>query len=475
MSNTSKSLENGIDILNDAIKNNISARKASRNHNFASSYLKNVKIFAKKQVENKGEFQGQAIHFLNLYQRYDHHRGEDSSYVESMDDTGYDQKEHTVDEEKTTINEVDYNNIEVDYVGNKVIRDVDELLTAAKINKDFWQIDKKVINKWDTSFKIDEEIVKSQNYQIKAWLSKKQDVVEVFHAAEEFRKLVENYNPKHPKVKYKTNRNEHNLLEITLFDLHLGKLCWAGETGENYDSKIASNRFMIAIQKLLDRAEPYDFERILFPIGNDFFNSDNLHNTTTAGTPQDEDLRWQKTYTLGINLLVQAIDLLSLHAPVDVVVVPGNHDFERCYYMGETIKAWYRNTENVNVDNGANPRKYYNYGETLIGLTHGKEEKLDRLPMIMATEQRKMWGNTKYHEFHLGHIHRKRIYKYNALSEDLGVTIRFLSSLSGTEEWHNKKGFVGNVKAAEAFLWNKENGYLANFNVNLEDSWDIAL
>ena len=54
--------------------------------------------------------------------------------------------------------------------------------------------------------------------------------------------------------------------------------------------------------------------------------------------------------------------------PVDVVVIPGNHDFERSYYMGAYLEAWFNEDPQVYVNNGASPRKYYKFGKVLLGL-----------------------------------------------------------------------------------------------------------
>ena len=96
----------------------------------------------------------------------------------------------------------------------------------------------------------------------------------------------------------KIENNGDNLLEVTLFDLHLGKLAWGKESGENYDSKIACDRFLTTIKTLLEHSKGFEYSKILFPIGSDFFNSDTIENTTTSGTPQDEDLRWKKTFRI---------------------------------------------------------------------------------------------------------------------------------------------------------------------------------
>ena len=93
----------------------------------------------------------------------------------------------------------------------------------------------------------------------------------------------------------------------------------------------------------------------------------------------------------------------------------------------------------------------------------------------MATEQKAAWGRTTFHEWHLGHFHKKRNINYavfdkaQTLNEELGVIVRYLSSLTGTEEWHNKKGYVGTQKAGEAFIWNDTTGMLGHLNANFVD------
>ena len=333
------------------------------------------------------------------------------------------------------------------------IKTPEELLKAAKVDSEMWAIKDYSVNKWDvTSFKQDlPQTV--QNYQVKIRLEKNVELFEAVNLQKLIGDVISKYVPPQiaPDLRVwpdGVNTTEKNLLEISIFDLHIGKLCWAGETGENYDSKIARTRFMSALTTIIKRASSFNYERILFPIGNDFFNSDNKNNTTTHGTPQDEDLRWQKTFGLGINLLADAINLMKTqNVPIDVIVIPGNHDFERSFYLGEVLKGWFNHDPMVNIDNGASPRKYYRYHDVLLGFTHGSEEKESTLPMLMAidTESKPMWSETRFHEWHLGHIHRKKSYRYGVdfnrdtlINEEMGVTIRYLSSLTGTEEWHHK-------------------------------------
>lgn len=258
-------------------------------------------------------------------------------------------------------------------------------------------------------------------------------------------------------------------LEVDFPDLHFGKLTWEEESGENYDIKIASQLVRDAVASLLGYARHHKIERILLPLGNDFFNVDNKENTTTHGTPQQEDTRYQKTFRMGRQLAVEIIEGLAQLAPVDVVIIPGNHDETRMFYLGDLLDVKYSKDKNITVNNAAKKRKYYTFGKTLIGLTHGYHEKLDKLSFIMATEQPDLWAKTHHREWHLGDKHHKKDLLYGA--EDLnGVTIRLLRSLSATDAWHFDKGFVGTPRGAEAFLWHPEDGLVAQYHTTVKKS-----
>ena len=473
---SSERIENGIEIIKHATKHGISVSEASRIFGYADTYVKNVKSFVFRKFEDDELDDETFERFTKEYDLYEKSRSQNN---DNIDVTRSNQSVTTNNQIKfeveggTGVAEWRTSSYEKDH-----IKTLDQLLDKCKVDKKTWNVRSYVVNKWDTTMRFGDVPRTIENYQVKANLEKNYTNIRNEITSEVFQKMISEYKP--PKFEYTLKEfkqdEENNLLEISIFDLHLGKLAWGGETGENYDTKIASERFLYSIKKLLKRASGFSYSRILFPIGSDFFNSDTILNTTTAGTPQDEDLRWQKTFTTGVRLIVDGIELLKqTGVPVDILVIPGNHDFERSFYLGEFLNAWYRDDNMVTIDNGASPRKYYKFGDVLLGFTHGSEEKESSLPMIMANDfaSKKYWSETKFHEWHIGHIHRKRNIKYSilekdtSLAEDLGVTIRYLSSLTGTEEWHHKKGFIGQIKAADAFVWNDKYGFVSHLNSNI--------
>jgi hypothetical protein len=354
-------------------------------------------------------------------------------------------------------------------ITNRVVT-LEQLLELYNIDTLIWEIEKKIINTWEVGTKgPDGKITTTPLFQVKAWLKKKQVAYDLENIRNEFLEDLKRISPKVPLNKKSASNNNGKLLEITVFDLHFGKVSWHEETGENYNINIASERFNNCIDYFIELHKDQNIEKILFPISNDFFNSDRSHpfNSTTSGTPQEEDTRWQNTFRKGRELLINNIQKLSQIAPVEVKVIPGNHDYERSFYLGDSLEGWFHNNQNVTIDNNPSPRKYSIFGKNLIGFTHGNNEKVTDLPMIMAQENPVDWAMTHYREFHLGHLHHKKESKFNATNELQGVMIRYMSSLSGTDSWHHKKGYIGARKSAEAFLWDSEKGLLSQSYYNI--------
>jgi hypothetical protein len=251
-------------------------------------------------------------------------------------------------------------------------------------------------------------------------------------------------------------------LEINIPDLHIGKLAWGKETGEDYDIKIAIDRYKKAVRELLSRVNPAKLEKIILPVGNDMINVDNKGNTTTAGTNVSCDSRFGKMFQTAKDLLIDTITKLSDIAPVEVMIVPGNHDTVAMFTLGEVLDAWFHNNELVTVINTHTPRKYLQYGSNLLMYCHGHNEKLQDLGIICATEQPQLWAATKFRRVHVGHFHHSKQIKFTDVQEYPGFTVKVLNSLSANDAWHAEKGYVS-LKGAEAFLYHRDKGLIANY------------
>jgi len=272
--------------------------------------------------------------------------------------------------------------------------------------------------------------------------------------------LISKYSPKYPTIDY-PKREDGHLLIINPADVHIGKYADALETGEEYNVEIAKNRVREGVKGILRNADGFNIDKILFCIGNDILHTDNTMGSTTRLTPQDTDGKWYRHFTEALELYVEIVEMLMQIAPVDCIHSMSNHDYMSGFHLAHALKSWYRNTDAVTVDADPKHRKYYTYKNSMIGLTHGDGAKLNNLPLHMAQEEPLMWSYTKYRYWYLHHLHHKQRYKFMTSFDNIGVTVEFLRSPSGSDSWHYQKGYTGSVKAVEGFV-HSEFGQIAH-------------
>lgn len=355
------------------------------------------------------------------------------------------------------------NGVVIEFPASQSIKTLDELLTAADFDPALWRVERHIINKWDTHAVIDKSPVCLPNWQVKAWLKPVEHVTSytVAEIAKVLAPLVRRdrvgFRPK------QTDEHANYLLEIDIFDLHLGKKADVLESGEHYDLETACHLYDTAIDTLLARANGYPIGTVLLPVGNDFYNSDTMIGSTTKGTPQHEAARWQRTFVTGSALIIGVVNRIRERGlKVKLVTVPGNHDFANVFYLGQVLEATFSECADVEIDNTFPPRKYVQFHDCAIMYTHGNEEKEVNLPMLFAQEQPHIWAATRFREAHLAHIHHKKEFKYRTMGENIGMTVRYMRSLSAADAWHFNKGYVGSQRSAEAFIWAKGEGVVGH-------------
>jgi hypothetical protein len=345
------------------------------------------------------------------------------------------------------------------------VRTLDELLAKAEVDQTIWEVDRHVINQWEMGAKNEAgEIVTKPLYQIKAWLRRNKARADMHAIAESLLARIAAASPVRAAPAYVRPQRDRHMLEVCIMDLHMGKLSWHEETGEDYDLTIAERLAENVVEDLLQKAAGFPLEQIVMPIGNDLVQVDNGENATTAGTRQDTDSRYAKIFERTERLLVWMLDRLAEVAPVQGVVVPGNHDRITAFTLGRVLNARYHRDARVEIDCTPKLRKYIRYGCNLIGYTHGNEEKHADLPLIMAQECPQDWAATRHREFHVGHLHKAKETRYTAGDSFNGVRVKIIPSLTSSDFWHYAKGYVHERKAAEAYVWSHDAGYVGHFS-----------
>lgn len=351
----------------------------------------------------------------------------------------------------------------IESANSTTVRTLAGLLEATNTDPLLWDVVRHEVNKWDVTINTPDGPVAATNWQVKAWLAPVERVNEytVAEMAKVLAPLVKRqgaaFRPKFSEA------HADYMLELDIFDLHLGKKADVLETGEHYDLQAACDLYDTAVDTLLARAAGYPIGMVLLPVGNDFFNSDTMIGSTTKGTPQHEDARWQRTFVTGSSLIIGVVNRIRERGlKVKIVTVPGNHDHANVFFLGQVLQATFADCPDVEIDNTFPPRKYVQFHDCAVLYSHGNNEKEANLPMLFAQEQPLIWAATKFREVHLAHIHHKKEFKYRTIGENIGLTVRYMRSLSAADAWHYGKGYVGSHRSAEGFVWAKGEGVVAH-------------
>jgi len=276
------------------------------------------------------------------------------------------------------------------------------------------------------------------------------------YSPEDFAKFLENYTPTNILVTKTPNSKDVVNVEISLSDYHLAKRTVDGDNSIEARAK----RYLDVAQSLINKVvSNYHIDTVILPISNDFFHTDNYQHQTTNGTPQDTIMDYSEEYELGFSILVDTINMLRQYASqVVVVLVQGNHDRTKSFYLAHALDVFFKDVLDVDFIREHSVVKGLMLGNTFIGWHHGNC-KIEDLPLLFATHPQysQSFGKAKYREVHTGDKHH-----YMA-KEVKGVRIQQMPSLSGTDRWHLDNNYVHSVRAALALVYDIELGKIAEF------------
>jgi acetone carboxylase gamma subunit len=273
---------------------------------------------------------------------------------------------------------------------------------------------------------------------------------------EDFAKFLENYKPTNILVTKIPNFKDVVNVEISLSDYHLAKRTVDGDNSP----QTRARRYFDMAQSLINKVvSNYHIDTVILPISNDFFHTDNYQHQTTQGTPQDTIMDYSEEYELGFSILVDTINMLRQYSnQVVVVLVQGNHDRTKSFYLAHALDVFFKGTHDVDFIREHSVVKGITLGNTFIGWHHGNC-KIEDLPLLFATHPQysQAFGNAKYREVHTGDKHH-----YMA-KEVKGVRIQQMPSLSGTDRWHLDNNFVHSIRCALVLVYDSIKGKVAEF------------
>lgn len=286
------------------------------------------------------------------------------------------------------------------------------------------------------------------------WRRALEAVIEPMSLAAE--KLASTYRPPLRAAWRPPSGAPRGLLVLSPTDLHFGKHGWDGFGAGAYSRAICAERLQSAVARVLSRL-PAPPERILVPIGSDWFHVDNSEGKTTAGTPQDMDGVPEQIWEEGQALALDVLNTLRSVAPLDIVIQAGNHDRLLSACLFSVVKAYFRSDEKVRFLGDQGPYQYVSYGQSLIGITHGDGLKSAKdLGPLMAVSQAGAWARaaTGQRYWLTGNLH------HYAVHEEAGVTVFLLPSLAGSDRWHTRKGYTTARAALQGLLFDEAEGFV---------------
>jgi hypothetical protein len=282
------------------------------------------------------------------------------------------------------------------------------------------------------------------------------------YSPEDFAKFLENYKPNNISITKvdRTNDKDYVDVEISISDYHLAKRTVDGDN----DVTTRALRYVTVAQSLIDKVEAcYNINTVVLPISNDYFHTDNYQHQTTNGTPQDTIMDYADEYEVGFAILVDTINMLRKHSStVQVVLVQGNHDRTKSFYLAHALDVFFKDALDVEFIREHSVVKGLTLGNTFIGWHHGNC-KIEDLPLLFATHPKysHQFGDAIYREVHTGDKHH-----YMA-KEVKGVRIQQMPSLSGTDRWHLDNNYVHSVRAALALVYDLNLGKIAEFETRI--------
>jgi hypothetical protein len=317
------------------------------------------------------------------------------------------------------------------------------LLELHKLDKSRWKVVSYKNNYWHSQIKGGKRLVMYQSkvtvkpynydeispYSLKTWF--------------------EQFTPKPiSNVNRISNYGQGNsCLLLPVVDLHYNLLATTFITGNEYNCKIAKDRFLSVIDDNIEQSKDKGVSKIIFPIGNDLFNANGINGTTFKGTQQTNEKHIFEAYIELFEIMVEALRRLGEIAPVDVIYIPSNHDKEICFYFIYNLYTQFKNETkiNVNVDYSPINNKYRRFGNTLMMFTH--DVKMDKAGNIVFDEADELKDGAKWIEVFLAHLHSETV------KQERNITLRRLPTISGKSSWTVESGYGSNL-VSQSFLIN---------------------
>jgi len=265
------------------------------------------------------------------------------------------------------------------------------------------------------------------------------------------------------KTKYVPQRDKEwdLLFQVDIYDMHFEKRSCLWEE----DVEVFVTR---AVNNLLQTADPYKdrISKIVLPIGNDFFNVDNIMNMTTRWTPQVHRMSFADAIEKWTEFIISLVEKLSEIAPVVIPVVPWNHDASLSISLWVAIKYAFINDKNIEVLVDQFKWKFYKWGNNLLAWDHWDRLKPAVFKDLIKEEPRRFGitlDDVYYYYWYLGHLHHNIYKQLEWFRQYWPVHIEHLWAPSAIDQWHLDNAYLS-MRTIHWHLYSKTKWRIAKFD-----------
>lgn len=338
---------------------------------------------------------------------------------------------------------------------------LEDALINSNVDLDVWDVEKWIWNHW------------AKFYQVKVWFKRKTLSSDPGKALD---KILQKYSAENGEYKSGIGYSDfgnveggNGLVVVNTYDSHLDKISLASTTDKGSSFENNLKIFDTAFTELTAAIEQVQPEMIVYPIGNDMYNTDDFKGHTTRGTELEDLSEPYESYQRITEVAVDTIIRLSKIAPVTVLMIAGNHDYNKTWTLTVALEIIFRDNPNVTINGSRHARKYLRYGNALLGFAHGdkQKQKITELPLMMAQENADNgdWGASKYRQFYCGDLHHQFTVRSPASKDFIGVAVKFMRSCGGNDTWHYDNGYIGVTKEMSFDVWSKDRGEKSSYKV----------
>ena len=263
---------------------------------------------------------------------------------------------------------------------------------------------------------------------VQAWIKQRADAFDPEEFLEALKDNIEPYiyTPVHDSV-------ADRMLEIPLFDMH-----WGVTFFDHYEP---------LLNDILELIYSRHWDRIVIPVGQDFFHNDSIVNPVTTKGTTIEKVDMTRAVKEGRRFITTLIDAALNNAnSVKVFYSAGNHDRSISWMFMQVLLERYGADI---IDDSMEYRKVFTYGKNSVMVTHGdsKQATAKNLAHIFPISYPEEFAQATTREVHSGHLH------HESEADIFGVMVRRLSSGAAVDDWSNRQDFVGTHRRFMIFEW----------------------